>query len=230
MPIKQFKATITNTTDLTQSSKEIGLTLDENLEFLPGAFVNIFLELEGVKERRAYSISSSDTNSSKITLSVRKSIDGKISPMFWDPSIIGKELEIMGPLGMNTVDKITNKKVFLFSFGVGVSVVKSIAKYLLDNDLTDSLIIYMGHRNEEEIIYKEFFDSIVNKAEIKYILSKPIDDEFPHKGYIQDFIGNLDFSNSSVYICGQDKACQELKEKIMSSNPDNVQFLIEGFH
>jgi NAD(P)H-flavin reductase len=230
MPIKKIKGKISRVTDLTSTSREIELTLTEELDFLPGAFVNIFIDIEGEKLRRAYSISSFESPSKRINLSVRKTPKGRVSPIFWGNNIIKKEIEIMGPLGLNTADKIINKKVYLFSFGIGVSVIKSIAKYLIDQIKIEDLTIYMGQRNEKEIIYKDFFDSISDRTKIKYILSQPTDSNYLNHGYIQDHIEKLDFDNSSVYICGQDKACQSLKERILDSNPKNIQFLIEGFH
>ena len=144
------------------------------------------------------------------------------------------DFEIMGPLGKNTADKIKKEKVFLAGFGVGVSVIKAVLLEILKFDYVKEIYVLTGSRNEEEIIYKKFFDKI--KKEIKnkkymdrFILSRSNKKNYPYQGYIQDNIDDLNFSNSTIYICGQKIACDSLEEKIKNSDAENIDFMIESF-
>lgn len=233
MSIKKFTGVISQIKDLSKTAKEVSVTLSEPIEFLPGSFVNIFADINNEKLRRAYSISSPSSIHDSITLSIRLSPTGTMTPLFWSKDMTGEKLDLMGPLGLNTVDKMTHDKVYLFAFGVGVGVVKSIADYFANIHKVKHLTIYTGSRTEDEILYKEYFDNLSKNADnisVKYVVSNPAPESTFAKGYIQDFIGDLDFNNSDVYVCGQEKACNDLVSKVKSLEPSDCSFFIEGFH
>jgi ring-1,2-phenylacetyl-CoA epoxidase subunit PaaE len=233
MKIKKTHGVITSIKNLSKTAKEIEFTLDEPLDFIPGSFVNIFMDIEGEKVRRAYSISSSDDTQKNITVSIRLTPDGKMTPVFWNRDLLGEKLELMGPLGLNTVDKIEHTKIYLFAFGIGAGVVKSIAEHFSNKESLEKMIIVTGSRSEDEILYKKYFDMLAHthpKIEVEYVVSRPKEDSAFKKGYVQNHIEGRDFNNCSVYICGQENACTQLVQKIKESNPTDCTFLVEAFH
>ncbi len=230
MTIKRMNARISKLVDLSGSAREVTITLPESIDFIPGAFVNVFMEREGKKERRAYSIASSATQQRQIALAIRKGSVGGMSERFWEPSIQDVPLSIMGPLGLNTIDKIHKPRVFLFGFGIGVSVVKGLAEALLARPSLTELTIVTGSRTEDEILYKHFFDSLHDsRVTTRFVVSRSVDPLYPYRGYIQDHVADLDFSDSSVYLCGQGSACATLQESIKASGATDVEFLVESF-
>lgn len=233
MSIQQMKASVRSATDVSPSAREVTLALPQPLNFSPGAFVNVFVTREGKRERRAYSISSDYRNQKEIALSIRRGTsETSLSPVFWETGVEDLEVSIMGPLGLNTADKIEHTKVFLFGFGIGVSVIKSLTQYLLDQDDIEEVIVVLGSRTEDEILYKEFFELLAEqdvRLKLRFVLSRPVDAAYPYTGYIQDFVDDFDFNDSSVYLCGQGAACLALRDSIEAKRPKNVQFLIESF-
>lgn len=233
MSIKKFKGEITKIIDLSKTAKEISIKLSEPIEFYSGSFVNLFIDINGEIIRRAYSISSPSSIHDNITLSVRLSPSGTVTPFLWSKDLVGQSVELMGPMGLNTVDKMKHEKVYLFAFGIGVGVIKSITDYFVNIKKVGNLTIYTGSRREDEIIYKEYFDNLTknsNNIIVKYIVSNPNDESTVLKGYIQDYIDDLDFNNSDIYVCGQEKACNDLVNKVNSMNPNDCSFYIESFH
>ncbi len=232
-PIKKYTGVITSVIDLSPTAREIAITLPEPITFYAGSFVNVFIEDNGVKLRRAFSISSSDGKTRNIALSVRLYPKGAVTPLFWKKDIIGTTVDIMGPLGLNTTDKMQAKKVFLFGFGIGVGVIKSIAEYCAQNEDVDALTIFTGNRSEDEILYKDFFDTLAKnnlKVAIQYVVSAPKPDSPYLTGYVQEHIADLDFNNSDVYVCGQDIASESVIKVIDALNPEHCTFFIESFH
>lgn len=225
-------ARITGVHDLSPTAREVTLALVKPLGFTPGAFVNVFMSHEGVRMRRAYSISSDEDRQDTITLSIRKGSPGGMSERFWDAGIVGTPLEIMGPLGLHTADKITSNRVFLFGFGIGVSVLKGLLPHLLRRkDVTD-IVLLTGSRNEAEILYKDFFENAViddSRLTVRFVCSQPSSAQYPFKGYLQDNLDNLDFADSSVYICGSKKAAESLKESIEDTSSTPREYLLEVF-
>ena len=233
MPIKRLSATITAFKDLSPTAREVTLTLSETMPFIAGSFVNVFMEHEGEVLRRAFSISSFDSNFNEINLSIRLNPEGAMTPLFWKEDIVGTKVDLMGPLGLNTADKMQKDKIFLFGFGVGAGVMKSLAEYFAKKDNISTLTIVTGSRTELEILHKDFFDTLQAEyvpVTVKYVVSKP-ENNSPHKsGYIQEHINDLDFNNSDIYVCGQEAVCDYLVERVKDLDPKECTYFIEGFH
>lgn len=230
--IKQLTGTITKIRDLSPTAREYTVTPAEPLPFVAGAFVNLFIEHEGKSIRRAFSISSNDQNSHAFTLSIRLSPDGELTPMLWNNDFISKTVKLMGPLGLNTANKMQSNRIFLFGFGVGAGVVKSLAEHISNRKDLESLTIVTGNRNIEEILHKDYFNQLAEenkKVDVTYVVSDKNQISYP-AGYIQEHISGLDFNNVDVYICGQRVACTALETNIKATNPINCNFFIEDFH
>ncbi len=231
MSIHTLKVSVRSVRDLSATAREVVLSLSEPLGFAPGAFVNVFAERDGKRMRRAYSISSDAEQQNEIALSIRRSSPEGMSPFFWEEGVVGRELLIMGPLGLNTAEKITRPRIFLFGFGIGVSVIKALAPYLLRREGVQELSIVTGSRGEDEILYKEFFEELAaldSRVRVRFAVSKPSRAAYPWPGYIQEHLQDFDFTGSSVYACGQGAACNALVGTIQGRAKD-VEFLVESF-
>lgn len=232
MSISTINGKIKHIKDLSPSAREITFSLDAPLYFKPGSFVNVFTHINGEKVRRAYSLSSDPSNAHEISLSIRRAQTGTMSPIFWHDDIYDKEFTFMGPLGVNTSDKITHKKIFLFAYGIGISVVKSILFDVLERPGIEEIVLVTGNRDETELLYKEYLDTLVSDHpyfHVRYVLSKPADDTYPHIGYIQDHIEDLEFSASDSYVCGPTKACESLIAAIEAKHPIDYAIHVEKF-
>jgi ring-1,2-phenylacetyl-CoA epoxidase subunit PaaE len=233
MPIIKTDAVITALTDITPTARAVTFKTTTPFTFHAGNFVNVFIEVHGEMLRRAYSISSNDAVNSEFTISVRRTIDGKMSPVFWDESTIGKTISIMGPLGVNTVDKFTHPTVYLVAFGVGAGVIKAVLEHVLAEPRVTKIVLLTGSRTQDEILYRDYFNelAVTNKQlTVEHIISDKAELSTYKKGYIQDHVGGYDFTNSDVYVCGQEAACNGLVDAVKATNPNDVSFFVEGFH
>ncbi len=230
--IHQLQGTITKIKDLSPTAREYTIKPEQPFSFIAGAFINLFIEHEGKTIRRAFSMSSTDSDTGSFTVSIRLSPNGELTPILWKEDFLSRTVKIMGPLGLNTADKITAKKVYLFGFGVGAGVVKSLADHIAKRPDLSSLIIMTGNRTNDEILHKDYFDQLVKtnkKLSATYVVSDKNQNQNP-VGYIQEHITGLNFNESDVYMCGQKVACQALEAAINSSSPSNCNLFIEDFH
>ncbi len=230
--IKQITGTITKVDDLSPTAREYTITPHEPLSFIAGAFINLFVEHNGKTIRRAFSISSSDQYHDTFTLSIRLNPQGELTPLLWDMDLTDTTVKIMGPLGLNTADKMQSKRVFLFGFGVGAGVVKSLTDHVASRYDIESLTVMTGNRSVEEILHKDYFDQIVEenkKVTVNYVVSDKNQTKY-RSGYIQDHVAGYDFSNADIYMCGQGIACTTLETTIRASDPVNCNFFVEDFH
>lgn len=232
MSIIQTTGIITKVIDLSPTAREYTITPAVPFLFEAGAFVNIFLEDKEEVIRRAFSISSSSSDQSQFTLSIRHTPDGRLTPLLWDKDFTGQTIKLMGPLGLNTADKMRSKKTFLFGYGVGAGVVKSLADTFVRRQNQESLTIMTGNRTIEEILHKDYFDQLAKdneKVSVTYVVSDKSQNIYP-TGYIQENIAEYNFDNSDIYMCGQGVACQALEKAIRAKSPKNCIFFIEDFH
>ncbi len=225
--------TISKVTDLSKTAKEVTIALPEDLNFKPGSFINIFMKINGQFVRRAFSISSFDTVQNEISISIRLSPNGIMSPVFWQKDLSGETVELMGPLGLNTADKINAEKIILFGFGIGTGVAKSLLDHFVHQEKVKRIILMTGSRSEEDILHRAYFDDVAlhdPRVEVRHVVSQPSVQGIFRAGYIQDHIDGIDFKDTDVYVCGQQIACDQLVEKINAQNPRNCSFFIEAFH
>ncbi len=230
--IKQTRAVITAVRELSPTAREYVLTPETPLAFIAGAFVNVFIDHEGTVLRRAFSISSSDNVQNTFSLSIRLSPSGKLTPLLWNKDYVGTTVRIMGPLGLNTGDKMPAQKIFLFGFGIGAGVVKSLADHIIKRPDINSLTIFTGNRSIAEIIHKDYFDHITHtdkRVSVSYIVSDTNQSLYP-QGYIQNHVSALDFNHATVYMCGQTIACTALRTAIEDTHPSDCTFFVEDFH
>lgn len=228
-----MKGTICALHDVSPTAREVDISIPEELGFTAGAFINIFVEKDGEKLRRAYSLSSSDAEQQKVSIAIRKMPNGAVGPLFWNDAMLGTEIDIMGPLGLNTMDKMKSSRVFLFGFGIGAGVVKSLALSLLSRKELTELYILTGSKTEDEIVFEKEFSALVEsdpRVTFIPVVSNPLPSSARHSGYIQNHIQNFDFTNADVYICGQEVACSALRTAIEAKHPQNTKFFIEAFH
>lgn len=232
MKIKKLNGKVVRVVDTSLTSKEVWVELSEPLGFVAGSFVNVFMDINGQRVRRAYSVSSAPSEQNTIALTLRLSPGGVMTPLFWEHNMVGTALELMGPLGLNTADKMLHKKVYLFAFGVGAGVVKSLAAHFVAEGGRE-LVVVTGSRSEDEILYKDYFDGLAaasKNVSVMHVVSQPAKDSDLPKGYIQDHLSGFNFNNADVYVCGQEAACNALVETVKATNPTDCSFFIEGFH
>lgn len=234
MTIKKLAANISSFRDLSPTAREITLDLPESLGFTAGAFVNTFFDVGGEIIRRAYSLSSDESDQRHITLSIRKVPGGKAAGFFWKPDIVGSSVSIMGPLGVHTADKLTKRKLFLFGFGIGISVVMAMFRHALRRKDIDEIVVMTGARDESESIYLDEIETLAQtdkRVTLRHVLSRPqragaLDSR---TGYIQDHIDGFTFDDADIYICGHKAACDKLVETIQKTHPNGCVFHTEAF-
>ncbi|MCR4274921.1 MAG: hypothetical protein NUW02_02630 [Candidatus Campbellbacteria bacterium] len=117
---------------------------------------------------------------------------------------------------------------------MGVSVIKALTHHLAKDSPLREIVIVTGSRDENDVLYKEFFEDVAQKntnVSYTYTISRPSEHTpLKHTGHIQDHIKNLQFDISDVYVCGQEKACNDLVEKIQMTKPEDCVFFVEAFH
>ncbi|GHB26434.1 ferredoxin--NADP reductase [Mongoliitalea lutea] len=149
------------------------------LDYKPGQFLTLILEIDGKEVRRSYSLCTSPFVDPYPGISVKRVTGGLVSNYLNDQIRPGKTIEIMKPLGNFTVPfHSQNKRNFVMvAGGSGITPIMGILKSALINEPQSKVSLLYCSRNEEQIIFKNALEGLQAKygerLEIVHNLSQP---------------------------------------------------------
>lgn len=181
--------------------------------FGAGKYLTVFQEVSGLPITRAYSISSSPSDSLKgiYELTVKRVDGGLLSNYILNNWDIGTEVEVSAPSGNFEYQPLRDaSKVIGLAGGSGITPFLSMANAIADGDEDFELTLLYGSRNKESILFREELDAIAArtpKFRVVHILSDA-DCELPdgaERGFITaELIQKYapDNESYSVFLCG----------------------------
>ncbi len=195
----------------TENAKSFRFVSEEGYlpPFEAGQYINVAVEIEGVRATRPYSISSSPKERSFYEITVARVQKGFVADYMLDCAKVGDKFEINGPAGVFRFNPVfhSKKSVFLAG-GSGITPFMSMTKEILESGLDREIYLIYGSRNVESAIFhkelKEFAKSYKN---FKYTLVTS--DEGAQGGDRQGFIDTKciseivgDTQDKTYYMCG----------------------------
>jgi len=214
MAVKRYIGEVVYNIKFTKDVYEIRMQLDNEIDFKPGQFVNIFLPIDGKKKQRSYSVASLPSQK-ELDFCIKKVEGGYFSTYLYDVKL-GEKIELMGPFGLFVPKhEDDNSDAVFVATGTGISAVKPIIEHLLEKGTEKKLYLIFGVRYEEDIYYRELFEDLARKHNNFHFiptLSRPSEKWKGEKGYVQEwFRKHTTFNNQDVYICGLVPMCEELE-------------------
>lgn len=206
--MKRYLVTVIENIAATPTVNLIRFKLKEGevFEFKAGQFISIFIDKDGSRVVRPYSISSSPKENGQIEICVKK-VEGGYASNYLSNIKPGTELMIFGPNGHFNLHEPIDSDVVFVATGSGISPFKPMIETLLDMNLNYGVWLFFGVRNEEEIIYRKELEELTKKHKnfhLIIILSRPSDSWNGERGHVQDAIKKYvtDTKNKHIYICG----------------------------
>jgi len=146
----------------TAASKSFYLNIPEALKadylnYKPGQFITISVDIDGETHKRAYSLSSAPSIDDNLRITVKRVKNGRVSNWLCDKIKAGDSLNVLAPDGRFTVPE-KNGDLYLFAAGSGVTAVLSIAKEYLNTSERKVKFFYFNNSKEETIFFKELED------------------------------------------------------------------------
>lgn len=178
--------------------------------FKAGQYLNVFLDIDGMKVNRAYSISSSPKNAKEgfYELTVKSVGGGLVSNYIFDHWKAGDDAEISGPAGFFTYSPIRDAKTVIgIAGGSGITPFLSMARALADGDEAFNLVLLYGSRKADMILCKETFDTLeakCNKIKVVHVLSDEKAEGYEHGFVTAEIIKKYAPAGEpySVFLCG----------------------------
>lgn len=238
-PLKVAKR-IQETDDAVSLVLEIPLTAQTQYVYQAGQFVTFFLDVNGEKLSRSYSLSSSPLTDSEFKVTVKKVAGGKGSTFLCEKVNEGDFLLTTPPAGHFFKPSISAEGVhyILFAAGSGITPVFSIMKTVLTSSPLNRVTLVYCNRQEHTVIYQNELLDWENKKpkqlKVVHVMSKPGPSWKGHAGRLQSPLVEQIFSdrgnqNCEYYMCGPTEFMDTIRSTLMSKGVAKEQIRSEDF-
>lgn len=176
--------------------------------FEAGQYINLFVEIDGVRTSRPYSLSSSPNERDYYEITVAGIATGFVSDYLLDRVSVGDSFEANGPAGVFRYNPVVHKKSSVFlAGGSGITPFMSMIRDTVEKKADREMHLIYGVRNcDVAIFHQELSDLAAEHKNFHYDLVVSEDDSFAgRKGFIDvNCIRELapNYSESTFYLCG----------------------------
>jgi CDP-4-dehydro-6-deoxyglucose reductase, E3 len=178
------------------------------LDYVPGQWVNLELEVGGKRDKRAYSIASAPnrTEPNTFEIAVTRVDDGFVSRAL-HALPAGSLLAMDGPHGFFTREGQASQAAWFVGTGTGVCPLRAMLQSELAAGDGPPLGLLFGVRHEGEILYRAEFERLAAqhaRFQFHVTLSRPSPAWTGKTGYVQTHLRELiDLSaKPHLYVCG----------------------------
>lgn len=176
--------------------------------FLAGQYVNLFVEIDGVRTSRPFSISSAP-GKPYYDLTVRRMPGGFVSGYLLDQVKADDTFESTAPSGSFYYEPLINTSSLVFlAGGSGITPFASIAREVASKGLPLDIHIIYGSRDPSDIVFKDELAALAAKnpnIRLDVVISEPPEDwrglcGFMNREMIFDLVGPVE--GKTFFICG----------------------------
>ena len=150
----------------------------DDFKFRAGQYITLRVTVDGVEERRAYSLCTSPDDAD-FGFCVKRLEGGKVSNYLLDELRAGQTLDVMPPEGrfLAETDPTQRKTYYLIGAGSGITPLMSIARKVLADESGSAVHLLYGNRAEDTIIFREDLDELAlayrGQFTVSHVLSQP---------------------------------------------------------
>lgn len=148
---------------LHQTGKAVSVHFEkpEKGSYKAGQFLTLIFNINGVSERRAYSLCSSPEVDNDWAVGVKRVEAGKVSNFINDNVKVGDEIEVLEPIGNFVLDeKSDSRKVVFISGGSGITPILSMLKTVLSKEKNAKVFLIYVNSSIDNIMFKSELDDL----------------------------------------------------------------------
>ena len=176
--------------------------------FRAGQYVNVMVDVGGVRTSRPYSISSAPM-AERLELTVRVKPGGFVAPYLFNELKVGDVLETTGPAGHFYYEPLIDGKDLVFlAGGSGITPFMSMVRDTLQRQRAIRITLLYGSRKPEDVIFKSELEKLAasySNFTFSLVISEPPEGYEGLKGFlnsklIAQLVGEIE--GKTFYVCG----------------------------
>ena len=212
----------------------LGIDLEENADFLPGQFVSLKVNEEGL--RRSYSLASMP-GGKKIELVIDVTPMG-VGSKYIIGLDVGDTVEVLGFMGrfiLNEESLKLKEGVIMVATGSGIVPFRPIIEELLvKRNYQGSVRLIWGMRYEKDLFWIKEIDKFqrdFDNFHFDIVLSKPGKDWPSFQGHVGDVILDMEnnWEKTCAYLCGNQEMITEIKEVLLEKGIRDSRIFYERY-
>jgi ferredoxin-NADP reductase len=176
--------------------------------FQAGQYINLFVDVGGIRTSRPYSIASAPTQTGYYEIAVRRVDDGFVSNYLLDELKVGALLQSSSPSGNFHYNPLYQGGNLVFiAGGSGITPFMSMIREMADRNTARRVHMFYGSRIEEDVIYLDELKRMeANHKNFSFdiVVSEPADDYTGKKGFMNaELIKNtISPGDWTFFVCG----------------------------
>jgi glycine betaine catabolism B len=191
--------------------------------FKAGQFLNLFLEVEGKRVSRSYTIASPPTRDGYVELTIKRGANGQVSRFLHDMLMTGQGVAVSGPAGRFTFDPKSNDAVLLIAGGVGITPVMSILRDLTDRCWPGKIDLLFSVRASADIIFEDELRYLANRhpnlqVHLTITRDAPVDWSGLRGRITRDLLRRCvpDVAHRAAFVCGPDAMASAVRDELFA--------------
>ncbi len=231
-----------------ETTDAVSLTLARQdglpIDFKPGMFFTLVLNINNQEYRRAYSISSASHLNTTATVTIKRVAGGTVSNWINDNVHANDTLRVLGPSGSFVVptNPTSTRHLLLVGGGSGITPLMSITRSVLTLAPQSQIHLFYGNRGVDDIIFREALDQLMHEHHdrlvVTHVLEKSPQDWSGMTGRLdrQTFAALLDLLQEKtsmnlleVYTCGPEPMMNGVEAELLARGFPRQRFHQEKF-
>jgi ferredoxin-NADP reductase len=153
-------------------------TTGDAVGFVAGQFLTLRLHIEGTTVQRAYSLSSSADDPTRVAITVKRVPGGLVSNYLHDRVAVGDVIEVLGPSGSFSIARSGNTRhCVLIAGGSGITPMMAALRTHLGASPELRFTLLYGNRDEASVIFHEALRTLAarhsTQLRVVYALEHP---------------------------------------------------------
>mgnify|MGYP001177791345 FL=1 len=216
---------------------EFSIEGDDELNFSPGQYVQVYYQMPWEKVMRAYSISSPASAKKTFSLDIQR-VSGGIVSSYLHQLQPGDTTEVSGPFGdMFLHDDHIKSPIILVAGGVGLAPLRSMVEKLSKIGFPQPVWLFHGARSRKNLYCEEYFRELARQhAAFSYLpaLSNPMLEEgwVGSRGMIHELLEKHEIepvSAATAFVCGPGPMMQAVEKVLVAKGLPSDRILTDPF-
>lgn len=225
----RLRATIVERVVQTPDVVSLKFTTSQPLNYQAGQCVSVYFDETGVREGRAYSLSSCPSDP-KATITVKKV--GLFSGKLHDLKV-GDKLSISRPYGYFGIANNDNRPIVALASGVGVAPIWSVVRHESEMNSQRPITLFYSNRTDSDIVFCSGIDDLAKESKnlmVQYFLTRQ-DSEFAETRRIdvaQDLTTDQ-LKDSYFLVCGSLNFVRGMWQQLIAAGVSESDIMSETF-